>query len=81
MHKGTSLLILGVTAVLCSRVVLFLHHDSEGPNLLIVLGIASILFLLSFAVFQMASLKPGRTRLLLAIASQCCIAIVLYFMM
>jgi hypothetical protein len=43
--KG-SLLLLGVTALACSRTLFFLFHDPEGPNLLIVTVLAVILYIL-----------------------------------
>ncbi len=35
--KKTSLLILGTTSVVCSRVMFSFFNDPEGPNLLVVI--------------------------------------------
>lgn len=50
--KRISLLILGVTALVFSRVMFSLFHDSEGPNLLVVIGTALIVYLLSWIMFK-----------------------------
>jgi hypothetical protein len=57
--KNISLLILGVTAIVCSRAMFALFNDPEGPNLLIVMVTAVMLYfpslsayLLEFSVFK-----------------------------
>jgi hypothetical protein len=47
--KKTSLLILGITAIACSRLLFFIFNDPEGPNLLVVIGMAAIIYFLSLA--------------------------------
>lgn len=50
--KKISLLILGATALVCSRAMFFFIDDSEGPNLLIVTVLAIILYVLSLATYS-----------------------------
>ncbi len=49
--KHGSLLILVITAGVCSRTMFALFNDPEGPNLLVVTGMAAILYLVSSAVY------------------------------
>ncbi len=49
--KQTSLLVLCITAFICSRLVFVFIDDPEGPNLLIVTVAALILYLFSVTVF------------------------------
>ena len=73
----TSLLLLGITALTCSRALFFLFHDPEGPNLLIVTVLAMILYVASFIVWRFL---PASTtgKLLLAICTQLLIVAGLY---
>ena len=70
MTMKIPLLILGITSILLSRTMFLFFNDPEGPNLLIVLGMALIIYLLSLAVylphFSIARFK----KLLLAISVQ-----------
>lgn len=68
--KKTSLLILGITALALSRVTFSLFNDPEGPNLLIVVGLALILYLLSLTAYAFNSSITGLKRLVLAISIQ-----------
>lgn len=49
--KKTTLLILGITSVICSRVMFVFFDDPEGPNLLIVMVMAVILYAFSFTAY------------------------------
>src|SRR6267154_1399462 len=49
--KTSSLLILAITAVACSRIMFAFFHDPEGPNLLVVTGMAAVIYLMSSAVY------------------------------
>ena len=49
--KNSSLLILAITAVVCSGAVFALFNDPEGPNLLVVTGMAAVIYLVSSAVY------------------------------
>jgi hypothetical protein len=58
--KGTSLLILAVTAGACSRLMFAAFHDTEGPNLVVVAGMTAILFLISAAAY-LSNVLPSLT--------------------
>lgn len=75
--KKTSLLILGITSIVCSRVMFLFFNDPEGPNLLVVIGVAMVVYFLSLAayLFNSSSLK----KLLLAIFIQIIIVTGFYF--
>jgi TRAP-type uncharacterized transport system fused permease subunit len=78
--KKASLLILAITALACSGVLLHSFDDPEGPNLLIVVVTAIILFFLSLAGYLFDSLSALK-RLLLAIAIQILLAAGLYLLL
>jgi hypothetical protein len=78
--KTTSLLILAATALVCSRVLFFVFNDPEGPNLVVVTGLALVVYLLSLAVYLLSPLKiTGVRRLAAVIGIQVLSVIVLYF--
>ena len=54
--KKTSLIILGVTSLIFSRLLFALFNDPEGPNLLVVLVMAIILYVLSSLIYVYAPL-------------------------
>jgi hypothetical protein len=54
------LLILAITAVACSRIVFAFFHDPEGPNLLVVTGMAAVIYLISAAVY-LSNFSPSLT--------------------
>ena len=76
--KRTSLLLLGITALVCSRTLFFLFHDPEGPNLLVVTVLALILYVASFIVWRFIPVSTGIKKLLLAICTQVLIVTGLY---
>ncbi len=80
--KKTALIILGATAIICSRLLFFLFNDPEGPDLLIVVGLAMAFYFLSVAIytFTPAAIRSIK-RLLMAICTQVLSAIVLWFLM
>jgi len=49
--KKTALLILGIASVVCSRAVFFFINDPEGPNLLVVMVLAVLIFFISLGVY------------------------------
>ncbi|GAA3973829.1 hypothetical protein GCM10022210_25040 [Mucilaginibacter dorajii] len=80
--KKISLVILGVTAILCSRTLFFFFNDTEGPNLLIVGGLAVAIYLLAFAAYVFVpSKKQGLKKLSIAVCIQILSVIGLYFCM
>lgn len=53
--KKASFIILSMTSLVCSRVSFVFLDDSEGPNLLIVVGMAAIIYTVSVTI---SSLLP-----------------------
>ena len=76
--KKTSLVLLGITALACSRTLFFLFHDPEGPNLLIVAVLALILYIASCIVWRFIPATTAGKKLLLAICTQIIIVTGLY---
>ena len=80
--KKISLLILGVTAIICSRMLFFFFNDPEGPNLLIVAALATVVYFLSFAAYVFGPSKiKGLKRLSLVVCIQILSVIGIYFCM
>jgi hypothetical protein len=77
--KKTPLIILGLTSLVCSRAMFALFNDPEGPNLLIVVVMAAILYVLSWAAYSFIPLTSGLKKLLLAIFVQIIIVAGLFF--
>jgi len=78
--KTVSLLILAATALACSATVLHSFRDPEGPNPLIIVGLAAIIYLLSLA-FYLPRIVPtlaGPSRVLAAIIVQLVVAVGVY---
>ena len=84
ISKTISFIVLGVTSILLSRIMLLSFNDPEGPNLLVVMVMAVIVYLLSLAAFFSFSSLTGHTltglkKLLLVIFIQIIIVTALYF--
>ena len=79
--KKISLLILGITAIVCSRALFLFFNDPEGPNLLIVMGMAAIVYVVSLAVYVLGPSNAGLKKLLLAICIQIIVVTGLYFLL
>ncbi|NCD68196.1 hypothetical protein [Mucilaginibacter agri] len=80
--KKLSLVLLGATAIVCSRTLFFFFNDPEGPNLVVVGGMAIAIYLLSFAAYAfMPSKIEGLKRFSIAVCLQILAVIVLYFFM
>ncbi len=75
--KKASLIILCITSILFSRTMFFFFNDPEGPNLLIVMVTAAILYFLSLTAY-LSNLQTLK-KLLLAIFIQLMIVTGLYF--
>ena len=80
--KKISLVLLGATSILFSRLLFFFFNDPEGPNLLIVVGLAMALFFLSFSAYVLipAQMK-WLQKLSVAVGVQILAVIGLYFCM
>lgn len=80
--KKISLAVLAATAIICSRMLFLFFNDPEGPNLLIIAGLALVVFFLSSAVYIFSPFKiDGIKRLLAVICIQILSVISLYFCM
>ncbi len=78
--KRISIIILAATAIICSRTLFFFFSDTEGPNLLIVLGLALAVYFLSYVAYSFEPSKmKGIGRLSVAICIQILLVIGLYF--
>jgi hypothetical protein len=72
--KKTSLLILALSSVACSRAVFLFLDDPEGPNLLTVFVLAAVLLAPSFALYSLQSPSAESRRVVLAICLQLALA-------
>jgi hypothetical protein len=80
--KKISLMMLAATAIICSRMLFFFFNDPEGPNLLIVAGLALVIYFLSFLAYIVSPFKmKGIKRLFAVICIQILSVIGLYFCM
>ena len=78
--KKASLIILGLTAIASSRTMFMSFNDPEGPNLLIIMVLAMVLYFASVFVCSFIPSITGLKRILLAIAIQIIIVVGLYFL-
>ena len=76
--RKASLLLLVITAFVCSRTLFFLFHDPEGPNLLIVTVLALMLYGASFIAWRFIPAASTNKKLLFAICTQLLIVTGLY---
>jgi len=74
----TSLLLLAVTAIVCSQALFFFFNDPEGPNLLIVTVLALILYSASFIAWRFIPATTASKKLFFAICTQLLIVTGLY---
>jgi hypothetical protein len=79
--KKVSLLILGITSLICSRGMFALFNDPEGPNLLIVAVGAVFIYLVSLAAYLRVLPGAGLRRLLLGVLVQLVIVSGLYLLL
>jgi hypothetical protein len=78
--KKISLVILGATALLCSRTFFYFIHDTEGPNLLIVVVLAIVIYLLSYAAYVFVpSNSKGLMKLAVAVGVQILSVVILHY--
>ena len=78
--EKTPLLILGITALICSRAMFFFFNDPEGPNLLVVTVMTAIVYFLSLAAAHVFN-SAGPKKLLLTIFIQIILVTGLYFLL
>ena len=80
--KKISIIILAATAIICSRMLFFFFNDPEGPNLLVVAGLALPVYFLSYAAYVFGPPKmKGIKRLSAVICIQILSVVSLYFCM
>lgn len=77
--KKTALFVLGVTATLCSKVLFMAFDDPEGANLLVTVGMALVVFFVSFGAYTQSRSIAGSKKLLLSIFVQILLTTILYF--
>lgn len=78
--KKASVLISGLTAIAFSRTMFVFINDPEGPNLLIVLVMAAVVYTASSLIVHFATPSVfGLKRILLVIFVQIVVLGVLYF--
>lgn len=75
--KNLHQLVLAGTAIVCSKIFFFLLDDPEGPNLLIVMGLAIALYGLSAITYPYLPFA-GLRKLLVVILVQFVITILLF---
>ncbi len=76
--KKISLIILAITSIVFSRVMFTLFDDPEGPNLLVVMVMATIVYLLSLITYKRIP-EPSFKRFFLTIVTQAVIIVCFYF--
>lgn len=82
--KKISSFILGITSIICSRALFAFFDDPEGPNLLVVIVVAAIVYFVSWAIYAFGlstRLFSGLKRLLLAILVQVALVGCLYLLL
>ena len=53
MSKKASLFLLAIASLVCSRAVFLFINDPEGPNLLIVIVLAAMIFLVVLGLYAL----------------------------
>jgi hypothetical protein len=76
--KTVPLLILALTAVVVSGAVFAFFRDQEGPNLVVVMGLAAILYLPCVAFYLSSAIRTSLRRLVGTIVVQVLIAAGVY---
>lgn len=76
LSKKASLSILAIAAIALSRILFALFDDPEGPNLLIVVVTAAVIF--SLSLFAYLAKLSYRKRLVFAILVQIALIVGLY---
>jgi hypothetical protein len=78
-----SLLLLAATALACSRAVFAFFRDPEGPNLVVVIGLAAFIYLPSLVFYLSNAVRalPRLSRLLVAIFIQLIVSFGFYIVL
>jgi len=80
VFKKRPLLILGITALMSSRMLFFFFDDPEGPNLLVVTVTAAIVYLVCLTTYAFDPSVNDTKRFWLAVFIQVILIISLYFL-
>lgn len=80
-HNALRFIVLGLSALLCSRLLFALIEDPEGPNLLVVFMGALPLCITAVATLRKTKRLPEFTRVFLAICSQVVAMLLLYLLL
>jgi hypothetical protein len=78
--KRTPLLLLAITAIAGSKILFALLNDPEGTNLLVVLGMAFIIYVISGLIYLKSSVVGGK-RFWVVLAVQVLTVIVFYLLL
>lgn len=78
--KKLAFFILGITAIVCSRTLFFFFNDPEGPNLLVVVVAAALIYLASLAVYAFRFPANDSQKFWIAISMQLLLAMGLYYL-
>ena len=81
MSQTISLTILAITSLICSRVMFLFFNDPEGPNLLVVVGMAFIIFIPSLFVLLFSSVSSYTKKLLFSVFVEIVVTICIYFLL
>lgn len=79
--KKVTLIILAITAMLCSRAMFVFIDDPEGPNLLVVTVVALFIYFSSLLSYLFRLEFTGAQRLLLVVFIQFLIAFFAYLLL
>ena len=80
--KTVSLIILAVTAMICSRLLFFFFNEPDGPNLLIVIAMGLAVYFLSSVVYVFAPVNMNSLmRIFAAVIVQILTVSCIYFFM
>jgi O-antigen/teichoic acid export membrane protein len=74
-------IILIITSLLLSRSIFFFIDDPEGPNLVVVIGLALIIYFMSSVPYMVRSSFTSLKKLSLAISIQVLLVIILSFIL
>ena len=71
-----SLVILAITSIASAKAIFTLINDPEGPNLLVVVGLAAVLYIITSAIYlsKLTSALTQPARLAAAVGFQGCVA-------
>ena len=81
LSKKSSLVLLAITSLVFSRILFFFFHDPEGPNLLVVVGMAAILYVVSLMAHLFYPKKSVGSKLPVIILIQAILASIFYLLL